>query len=101
MSRSHQNAPGRTRTRNQVLSRQPLYPIELRGHSHGTLCDTQCMREDENQIASVIVAAATSQSEKNQSSVALPNLRAKKLTPERRREIAAKAAATRWRGKKK
>jgi len=59
------------------------------------------MRKDVNQIAAAVVAEATGKPEKNQFAVGLAKLRAKKLTPERRREIAAKAATTRWKVAKK
>jgi len=66
---------------------------------------------DLNQLAAAIAADATSEapeeppSEKNPAAVELGRLgglkggkaRAAKLTPEQRREIARKAAATRWR----
>ena len=61
--------------------------------------------KDINQIASLIVGKATEEKkEKNPAAVALGRLggikggeaRAKKLTPEQRKEIAQKAAAKRW-----
>jgi len=60
--------------------------------------------QDVNMLAATIVEEATSESAKNPHAVALGRLggkkggpaRAKKLTPERRREIAQKAAAARW-----
>ncbi len=67
--------------------------------------------KDINELATFIVESATSTSErveneKNPHAVALGRLgglkggiiRASKLTPERRREIARKAAQKRWRG---
>ena len=63
-------------------------------------------RQDINKLAASIVERATSESEtnKNPYAVALGRLggkkggeaRAKKLTPERRKEIAKKAAQARW-----
>jgi hypothetical protein len=63
-------------------------------------------REDENQIAARIVtqSTGTSKPEKNPAAVALGRLgglkggqaRAKKLSAKRRKEIARKAANTRW-----
>ena len=71
---------------------------------------TSKKKEDENTIASQIVELTTGQptKEKNPAAVALGRLgglkggkaRAKKLSPERRKEIAKKAAQARW-GKKK
>jgi hypothetical protein len=68
---------------------------------------------DLNKVAAAIAAEATGQTEeppdnRNPHAVALGRLggmkrgkaRAKKLTPERRREIARRAAAARWAGKK-
>lgn len=60
--------------------------------------------QDVNLLAASIVEEATSESAKNPHAVALGRLggkkggpaRAKKLTPEQRREIAQKAAAARW-----
>jgi hypothetical protein len=60
--------------------------------------------KDPNQLAKSIVDAVTAPHEKNPAAVALGRLgglkggkaRAKKLTPERRKEIAQKAAKTRW-----
>jgi hypothetical protein len=61
--------------------------------------------QDSNELAAYVVKVATKYSdEKNPNAVALGRLggkkggvaRAKKLTPERRREIAQKAANTRW-----
>jgi len=61
--------------------------------------------KDPNELAAFIVEAATNKpNEKNPHAVALGQLggkkggvaRAKKLTPERRKEIAKKAAQTRW-----
>jgi hypothetical protein len=60
--------------------------------------------QDVNVLATSIVEEATSESGKNPHAVALGRLggkkggpaRAKKLTPEQRREIARKAAAARW-----
>jgi hypothetical protein len=64
------------------------------------------LRKDPNQIATLIVEAATDEDHivKNPAAVALGRLgglrggkaRAKKLSPERRREIARKAAQARW-----
>lgn len=59
---------------------------------------------DLNELAASIVEEATSESGKNPHAVALGRLggkkggpaRAKKLTPEQRREIAQKAARLRW-----
>ena len=60
--------------------------------------------QDVNVLAASIVEEATSESGKNPHAVALGRLggkkggpaRAKKLTPEQRREIARKAARARW-----
>jgi hypothetical protein len=60
--------------------------------------------QDINVLAASIVEEATSESGKNPHAVALGRLggkkggpaRAKKLTPEQRREIARKAAKARW-----
>jgi autonomous glycyl radical cofactor GrcA len=60
--------------------------------------------EDVNVLAASIVEEATSESGKNPHAVALGRLggkkggpaRAKKLTPEQRREIAQRAARVRW-----
>lgn len=60
--------------------------------------------EDVNVLAASIVEEATSESNKNPHAVALGRLggkkggpaRAKKLTPDQRREIARKAAKARW-----
>ena len=60
--------------------------------------------KDINVIASEIVDEATQSSDKNPAAVALGRLgglkggkaRARKLTPEQRREIAKKAAQVRW-----
>jgi len=70
---------------------------------------TSKKKEDENTIASQIVDLTTGQptKEKNPAAVALGRLgglkggraRAEKLSPERRKEIAKKAAQARW-GKK-
>ena len=71
---------------------------------------TSKKKEDENIIATDIVTLTTDQptkKEKNPAAVALGRLgglkggkaRAKKLSPERRKEIAQKAAQARW-GKK-
>ena len=67
---------------------------------------TSNKKEDENTIASQIVDLTTEQpkKEKNPAAVALGRLgglkggkaRAEKLSPERRKEIAKKAAQTRW-----
>lgn len=68
-------------------------------------------KKDENQIAASILnqitEAATQQPTKNPAAVALGRLgglkggkaRAKKLTPQRRRQIARKAANNRWKKK--
>jgi hypothetical protein len=64
------------------------------------------LRKDPNQIATIIVEAATDEAHivKNPAAVALGRLgglkggkaRAAKLSPERRKEIAQKAARARW-----
>ena len=62
------------------------------------------MNKDVNVIASNIVGQVTSESSKNPNAVALGRLgglkggkaRASKLTPEHRKEIAKKAANSRW-----
>jgi hypothetical protein len=56
---------------------------------------------DLNQLAALIVGAATAEKprkrkKKNQHAVAMARARAKSLTSEQRREIAQKAARTRW-----
>jgi hypothetical protein len=71
---------------------------------------TSKKHEDENTIATRIVELTTGQpiKEKNPSAVALGRLgglkggraRAKSLSPEKRKEIAKKAAIARWRRKK-
>jgi hypothetical protein len=58
-------------------------------------------KRDVNQIAAGIVGAATAERpkkrrKKNQHAVAMARARAKSLTNEQRREIAQKAARTRW-----
>jgi hypothetical protein len=60
--------------------------------------------KDINQLAKSVVDAATAPHDKNPAAVALGRLgglkggkaRAEKLTPERKKEIAQKAAKTRW-----
>jgi hypothetical protein len=63
------------------------------------------MRKDENQIAASVVARATGEATpedgKNPHAVAMARRRAETLGPDRRREIALRAAKTRWKGHKK
>jgi len=72
--------------------------LRLHVFGHATI---ECMRKDANEIAAAIVAQATGERPKNPFAVALAKRRAELLGPERRHEIAVKAARKRWKGHKK